>query len=189
MVDTDALEGAEAPASLPTHPGVFLRDVVLPEVELSKTEIAARLGLARPTFYAILNGEGGVTPETALKLGRLFGNSAKFWMNMQMAYDLARAKAAISDQLEAIVSVANRGSAAVARKVGPAAARSDAGKFLKPGGKGARVAGSDLAQSKRGSAHVAKLAVGRALAQARKADPVHRTVNASELTSRPKPKR
>jgi addiction module HigA family antidote len=101
-------EGAATAAPEPTHPGVFLRDAILPEVKESKAEIARRLGLSRRTLYDLLDGKQAVTPETALKLGRLFQNSPKFWLNMQAAWDLWRATQALGPQLDAIEPVSER---------------------------------------------------------------------------------
>ena len=80
------------PDRCPTHPGVFLREIVVPEVDVSKTEIARRLGISRQQLYAILNGEQPVTSATAVKLEALFGRSAQAWLNMQTAHDVWHAK-------------------------------------------------------------------------------------------------
>jgi addiction module HigA family antidote len=52
----------------------------------------------------ILNGKRGITPDTALRLGRYFGNSARFWMNLQTAYELAKAEREIGDRIAAEVA-------------------------------------------------------------------------------------
>ncbi|TAN46385.1 MAG: addiction module antidote protein, HigA family [Rhodospirillales bacterium] len=70
------------------HPGEFLREVVLPEAGVSKTQIAERLGLSRQSLHAILSERTPVTAKVALKLGRLFGNSPQFWLNLQAEYDV-----------------------------------------------------------------------------------------------------
>lgn len=76
----------------PTHPGVMLGNTVLPALNRPKTEIAKLLGLSRQSLYDILAGEQPVTPETAVKLGKLCGNGATLWVNMQSAYDLWEAE-------------------------------------------------------------------------------------------------
>lgn len=71
----------------PTHPGYVVR-TELEELGMSITEAAGRLGVARPTLSQVVNENRSVSPEMALKLGRLFGNGTAVWMNMQTAYDL-----------------------------------------------------------------------------------------------------
>jgi len=75
-----------------THPGELLRDVVLPELKTSKTAIAKALGISRQTLYDILNEKQPVTPEMAVRLGKLCGNGPRLWLNMQTAYDLWHAE-------------------------------------------------------------------------------------------------
>jgi addiction module HigA family antidote len=83
------------PNRCPTHPGVFLRDMVLPEVSLPKTKIAAALRLSRQQLYEILNGRQSLTPETAVRLEALFGRSADAWLAMQAAHDVWHARRAV----------------------------------------------------------------------------------------------
>jgi len=90
-------------ARKPTHPGAILRDVILPEMSISKTELAEILGISRQMLYGILNEQKPVSPETATKLGAFFGNSPIMWMNMQVKYDLYHAAKAVGKRkLEAI---------------------------------------------------------------------------------------
>ncbi len=72
----------------PMHPGVLLKDTVLPALNLPKTEIARLLGISRQSLYDILAGAQPVTPTTAVKLGKLCGNGPLVWLNMQIAHDL-----------------------------------------------------------------------------------------------------
>ena len=74
---------------MPMHPGEFLREVVLPGADVTKTRIAAMLNLSRQSLYGILNESAPVTAQVALRLGRLFGNAPQFWLNMQAEYDVA----------------------------------------------------------------------------------------------------
>jgi antitoxin HigA-1 len=71
----------------PTHPG-YVVHMELEELGMSITEAADRLGVARPTLSQVVNENRSVSPEMALKLGRLFGNGTAVWMNMQTAFDL-----------------------------------------------------------------------------------------------------
>lgn len=86
----------------PTHPGEILAEDVLPALRISKTDFARRLNVSRQTLYDILSGTKPITTPTALKLGRLLGNDAGFWLRMQTAYDLAVAEREMADELAAI---------------------------------------------------------------------------------------
>ena len=59
---------------------------------MSKTAIAAALGISRQTLYDTLNEKQPVTVEMAVRFGKLFGNGAGFWINLQRIYDLALAE-------------------------------------------------------------------------------------------------
>jgi antitoxin HigA-1 len=86
----------------PVHPGRILKD----EIEarsLSANALALALRTPSGRITDILNGKRGVSPETALRLGRYFGNSARFWLNLQTAYELAVAEAELGDRIAAEV--------------------------------------------------------------------------------------
>ncbi len=70
----------------PTHPGYVIR-MELDELGMSVSEAAERLGVARPTLSQLVNENRGISPQMALKLGRLFGNGTELWMNMQTRFD------------------------------------------------------------------------------------------------------
>lgn len=72
----------------PTHPGEMLLEEFLVPLQMTQTECAERLGVSYPRLNEIIKGKRGVTTDTALRLERLFGMSAQFWLNMQQAYDL-----------------------------------------------------------------------------------------------------
>lgn len=72
----------------PTHPGAFFRDVVLPALGVSKSEIARALGVSRHTLYQLLDERTRVTPEMALRLGKLCGDGPEVWLAMQTKRDL-----------------------------------------------------------------------------------------------------
>lgn len=76
------------PARRPIHPGELLREDILPELGTSKSEIARSLKISRQTLYDILNERQPVTAEMAVRLGKLCGNGAAFWANLQQKYDL-----------------------------------------------------------------------------------------------------
>jgi addiction module HigA family antidote len=72
----------------PTHPGEMLREDFMPDFGLTAATLAAALGVSRQTVHEVLREERSVTPLMALRLSRLFGNSAAFWLNAQQALDL-----------------------------------------------------------------------------------------------------
>ncbi len=90
----------------PMHPGELLREVTFPAMVVSKTEIARRLGISRQTLYDILSEKQPVTPAMALRLGKFFGNSPEFWLNLQRDYDLRTLEPRMKDELAAIEPVA-----------------------------------------------------------------------------------
>lgn len=80
------------PKRCPSHPGALLREIVVPELRVSKTDLAKALKMSRQQLHAILREKQPVTPETAIKLAAAFGGSGQVWLNMQAAYDLWHAE-------------------------------------------------------------------------------------------------
>ena len=80
----------------PPHPGLTLRDDVLPALGLSVSSAAIALGVDRTTLSKVLNGRAGISPIMALRieqwLGRDHGGSAERWLAQQSAYDLWQAR-------------------------------------------------------------------------------------------------
>lgn len=83
---------AKRPARCPTHPGAVLRDTVLPALGLGKGEFSQLLGISRQHLYDILNEQKPISPTVAVRLGKLLGNGAGFWVRMQAAYDTWQAE-------------------------------------------------------------------------------------------------
>lgn len=73
----------------PVHPGDVLRAEFLEEIGVSAYALAKALCVPANRVTAIINGERGITAETALRLARFFGTTDSFWMNLQSNYDLA----------------------------------------------------------------------------------------------------
>ena len=69
-----------------------MREIVLPELRVSKTDLAKALKISRQQLHAILREQQPVSPETAIKLQAAFGGTAQAWLNMQTAYDLWHAE-------------------------------------------------------------------------------------------------
>ncbi len=84
------------------HPGRLpKRELVAREVSANKLALALRVPSGRIT--SILNGKRAITPETALRLGRYFGNSAQFWMNLQTRYDLSKTERELGKRIDSEV--------------------------------------------------------------------------------------
>ncbi len=88
----------------PTHPGEIIRDVVLPELNLSVSEAARQLGVSRQMLHAILSGKSAVSAEMALRLGQFCGNGPELWLAMQQTFDLWQAGNRLSGKLNKIPS-------------------------------------------------------------------------------------
>lgn len=78
----------------PVHPGEVLREDVLRELGLSVTDAARRLGISRVALSRVLNGHAAISPALALRLEAANTGTARMWLAMQTAYDLARERAA-----------------------------------------------------------------------------------------------
>lgn len=75
----------------PVHPGLVLREE-LDDIGLSANALAKAIGVPANRVTAILNGERGITADTALRLGRYFDTTAQFWLNLQQAWQIRRAE-------------------------------------------------------------------------------------------------
>ncbi len=91
----------------PTHPGEMLREDFLPDYNLSVSTLAKELGVSRQSVNELLRERRAVSPEMALRLARLFGNSAEFWVNAQGAVDLWDASQAIKNEIAKIQPLAH----------------------------------------------------------------------------------
>jgi antitoxin HigA-1 len=78
-----------------THPGEYLLEEYLKPLHLSARQLAEALDIPHNRVSDIVRGRRGVTADTALRLGRYFGTTAQFWINLQTAYDLANAQQSI----------------------------------------------------------------------------------------------
>ena len=86
----------------PTHPGEMLREDFLPDYGLTVSSLAAAIGVSRQSINEILRERRSVSPEMALRLARLFGNSPEFWLNAQRAVDLWEATQVIESDVARI---------------------------------------------------------------------------------------
>ena len=76
----------------PSHPGEVLAELYLKPLGMSAIVLAKRLNVPRTRIERLVRGETSLTVDTAMRLARFFGNTPEFWMNLQRAYDLARAR-------------------------------------------------------------------------------------------------
>jgi len=72
----------------PTHPGNLLKEDYLKPLSITIQAMASILGVSRKTLSKIINGNGAVTPDMALRLSRAFDTTPELWLNLQKNYDL-----------------------------------------------------------------------------------------------------
>ncbi len=85
----------------PIHPGEILKDE-LNEIGISAAELARQLRVPENRMSEVIRGRRNITADTALRLGRWFGTSAEFWMNLQKNYELRKAEQEHSKEIEEI---------------------------------------------------------------------------------------
>jgi addiction module HigA family antidote len=90
----------------PTHPGEVLREDFMPDYDLTVSSLATALGVSRQTVNELMRERRALSPEMALRLSALFGNSAEFWLNLQRAVDLWDAEVAVEDDVRRIKPLA-----------------------------------------------------------------------------------
>lgn len=84
----------------PIHPGEILRDAFLVPMEISVYALANAIKVPRSRANDIVRGRRAITTDTALRLGRYFGTSPEFWINLQARYDLDIADRTVRKQIE-----------------------------------------------------------------------------------------
>jgi len=98
----------------PIHPGEILRAEFMEPLQLSMNRLALDLHVPVTRIAEIVHERRGITPDTALRLGRYFHTSARFWLNLQSAFDLEVAEDELSRNIEREVQP-NRAIAATSR--------------------------------------------------------------------------
>ena len=88
----------------PIHPGEILREDFLLPLGLSMNRLALDLRVPVTRIAEIVRERRGVTPDTALRLARYFNTSARFWLNLQTAYDLEVAEDELAQSIDREVS-------------------------------------------------------------------------------------
>jgi len=94
---------------IPTHPGEMLLEEFLSPAGLTQRELANSIHVPYQRINDIVNGRRGITPSTALRLAKFFGNSPDFWMNLQLRWDLYHAR---NDELKILTTIKPYQSAA-----------------------------------------------------------------------------
>ena len=87
---------ARKKARIHIHPGEILKEEFLIPLGISANRLAGSLGVPANRISAIVNGERGITGETAILLGRAFQTTPEFWINLQAHYDLEVARYTVS---------------------------------------------------------------------------------------------
>jgi addiction module HigA family antidote len=90
-------------ATRPIHPGDILSDE-LSEIGVTATELARQIQVPANRISQIINGKRRISGDTALRLGHWFGTSAQFWLNLQSAFDLEVAEAAVGAKVSHLPS-------------------------------------------------------------------------------------
>ena len=88
----------------PVHPGQILREDFLKPMNLKPYTVAARIGVPRTRIERLANEQTPVTADTALRLGKFFGVTPAFWMNVQAQFDLETAADAVAKELSEIAA-------------------------------------------------------------------------------------
>ena len=85
----------------PIHPGEILKDE-LDEIGISAAELSRQLRVPENRMSEVIRGRRNITADTALRLGRWFGTSAEFWMNLQKSYELRKAELEHMKEIEQV---------------------------------------------------------------------------------------
>lgn len=101
---TDFSDVATGNRLRPIHPGEILREEFLVPLDLSANALALALKVPAPRINDIVRERRAISPDTALRLARYFGTTAEFWMNLQSAHDLRRARQQAAEAIEREVS-------------------------------------------------------------------------------------
>lgn len=91
----------------PTHPGELLLNEFLEPMKITQSKLAKDIGVPFQRINELVNGKRGITSSTALRLGKYFGTTSQYWMNMQLAWDLYHTQVKEKDAIDAIVPPIN----------------------------------------------------------------------------------
>jgi addiction module HigA family antidote len=85
-------------------PGRILLEEFLEPAGISQRAFAKKIGLPPSRISELVHGRLAISAETALRLARFWGNSPRFWLNLQADYDLRRAQAEVGERIKADIS-------------------------------------------------------------------------------------
>ena len=85
------------------RPGEVLMEDFIEGFGITQNKLAVSIGVPPRRINEIVHGKRGITADTALRLGKLFGTTAQFWLNLQTLYDLDLAEDRAAEQIDAIV--------------------------------------------------------------------------------------
>ncbi|MGA2570576.1 MAG: HigA family addiction module antitoxin [Terracidiphilus sp.] len=88
-----------------THPGEMLREEFLVPLGISQNALALKIRVPATRIGEIVHGKRAITPDTALRLARFFGNSPEFWLNLQQMHDLSDARIRLEKTIDRDVEV------------------------------------------------------------------------------------
>jgi addiction module HigA family antidote len=83
-----------------THPGEMLREEFLKPLGISQNALAMKIRVPATPIGEIIHGKRAITPDTALRRARFFGNSPEFWLNLQQMHELSKARLELSKTIE-----------------------------------------------------------------------------------------
>ncbi len=83
-----------------THPGEMLREEFLVPLGITQNALALKIRVPATRIGEIVHGKRAMTPDTALRLARFFGNSPEFWLNLQQMHDLSKARLELRKTIE-----------------------------------------------------------------------------------------
>jgi addiction module HigA family antidote len=83
-----------------THPGEMLREEFLVPLGISQNALAMKIRVPATRIGDIIHGRRAISPDTALRLARFFGNSPEFWLNLQQQHDLSKARRELEKTIE-----------------------------------------------------------------------------------------
>ena len=83
-----------------THPGEMLREEFLVPLGISQNALALKIRVPATRIGEIVHGKRAITPDTALRLARFFGNRPEFWLNLQQMHDLSQARLELNTKIE-----------------------------------------------------------------------------------------
>jgi addiction module HigA family antidote len=99
-----AVDREKVAARPPIHPGTIFADIVMPELRRHRTvgEIATLLGVSRQTLHRVMVADISISPEMAVRIGKLCGNGPGIWIRLQGDYDTWHAARRLRRQIDKI---------------------------------------------------------------------------------------